>query len=334
MMGPSISRREFLAQTALLTASGLLYARPLEALERVGVGVVGLDAGGRRCLDALALAGDARIVALCDRRADRLNGASRHPASHPLARLETDAWRVIADPGVEAVILAAGSSTPRLLRDACSAGKDIYVTAPLTLDARLASRLATEAGLQRRVVQHGTVGASDPAFLDAVARCAAGAVGALRGVRIRAEYTGPTAKDGWTTLLDELHLVARLFGAEQPKTRHSLRAPLPPAAAGRASLATVEVELGGGALLVQLQHRPAAVERLAAHVTILGDAHLEFTSERACERGRPVYEAVEQARHLRNFLCCARECTPDRLAAAPGPAAAGAIALRAVLAAA
>lgn len=333
MTAVTISRREFLAQTALLTASGLLYARPLRALERVGVAVVGLDVGGRGHLDALSLSGDARVVVLCDRRTACLNVAARHPAAGSLARLETDVRRVWDDPQVEGVLLAAGPSTPELLRDACAAGKDVYVAAPVTTDARLARQLAAEAVRKGRVVQQGTAGTSDPVLLDTAARAAAGAAGALQGIYVQAAYTGVAAADGITGLLDELHLAVRLFGDTPPQVRHSLRTLQPPSPGGRASLSAVELEVGESHMLVELLHRPGPAARLTAHVTVVGNTRLEFTSGRSVESGRAVYTTVEHARHVRNFLCCARDRTPDRLAGAPGPAA-GAIALRAALTAA
>jgi predicted dehydrogenase len=124
-----------------------------QPVRQVGVAVVGLGKWGPHLLRVLGDNFDAQVRWMCDLDSSRLARCRRR---HPDARVTTRFDRVLADPGVDAVILATPVETHyELALRALEAGKHVFVETPLATSAELADDLATVAGERRRIVMCG-----------------------------------------------------------------------------------------------------------------------------------------------------------------------------------
>jgi predicted dehydrogenase len=112
--------------------------------------VIGYGYWGPNLVRNFAGLAGAQVGAVCDRRPERLAGLDRR---HPGVTLSTDAAAVIADPTIDAVIIA----TPvehhfELAMAALEQGKHVLVEKPITSTSEQASRLIDEAARRRRVL--------------------------------------------------------------------------------------------------------------------------------------------------------------------------------------
>lgn len=115
----------------------------------VGVGVLGYGYWGPNLVRNFAERDHASLVAVSDLSVERL--AEVH-ARHPLAKLTTDYRDILADPAVDAVVIATPvTSHFELAIRALEAGKHVLVTKPITADPNQAVQLI-EAAEQRSLV--------------------------------------------------------------------------------------------------------------------------------------------------------------------------------------
>jgi predicted dehydrogenase len=119
----------------------------------VGIAVVGLGNWGPNLLRVLGDNFDAQVRWICDLDSSRLAKCRRR---HPNARVTTRLDRILADPAVDAVVLATPLKThyPLAMR-VLEAGKHVFVETPLAMSAELADDLATVGRAQRRIVMGG-----------------------------------------------------------------------------------------------------------------------------------------------------------------------------------
>ena len=109
----------------------------------VGIAVIGLGAWGPNLLRVLGDDVDAKVRWICDVDSSRLARYRRH---HPDARVTTRPERILADPSVDAVVLATPAHTHyELAMLALQAGKHVFVETPLAMSAELADDLAAAA---------------------------------------------------------------------------------------------------------------------------------------------------------------------------------------------
>jgi len=110
----------------------------------VKFGVIGLGAQGREVLAQLGKLPNAPVVALCDRYKASIKRASE---AAPKAKTYDDAQALLADPDVQAVVIATPTHQHRdLALAAMAAGKHVYLEAPManTIDD---ARAIAKAGL-------------------------------------------------------------------------------------------------------------------------------------------------------------------------------------------
>ena len=116
----------------------------------IGIGVVGYGYWGPNLVRNFADIDRCRVAAVCDLDEARLAHASRR---YPGISATTDARALIANPAVDAVVIAAPVSAHfDLARAALEAGKHVLVEKPLTSTAEQAERLIEIAAARSRVL--------------------------------------------------------------------------------------------------------------------------------------------------------------------------------------
>ncbi len=120
---------------------------------QVGVAVVGLGYWGPNLLRVLGDNLDAEIRWICDLDEERLaKYRQRYPGARVTARFE----RVLADAGVDVVVIATPVSTHySLAARALQAGKHVFVEKPLAASTELATELVEIASVRRRILMCG-----------------------------------------------------------------------------------------------------------------------------------------------------------------------------------
>jgi predicted dehydrogenase len=167
------NRREFLKNTSLATLMAVMGGVELRAADApapssaltvippppsVNFGVIGLNEWGREILHQLSLMSYAPVVAICDTYEHAFRKAAEEA---PKARQYKDYKELLADPNVQAVIIATPTGTHReIALAAIAANKHVYCEAPLATsidDAKAIAKAAKDAvkivfqpGLQER----------------------------------------------------------------------------------------------------------------------------------------------------------------------------------------
>lgn len=116
----------------------------------IRIGIAGYGYWGPNLARAVAESGTARVEMIADRDAAAL---SRAALRHPSARLTPDIQAMIADPAVDAVMIATPvSSHYELALSALMAGKHVLVEKPMADTAARAARLVEEAKRRKKVL--------------------------------------------------------------------------------------------------------------------------------------------------------------------------------------
>jgi predicted dehydrogenase len=120
---------------------------------RLGVALVGLGSWAPTVTRVLGDRADADVRWLCDVDTARL---AKYRHRHPDTHVTTHFDRVLADPGVDAIVLATPVDTHyELALDALEAEKHVFIKAPLATAAELADDVAAVARQRRRIVMCG-----------------------------------------------------------------------------------------------------------------------------------------------------------------------------------
>ena len=118
-----------------------------------GVAVVGLGYWGPNLLRVLSDNADVEVLWICDLDQERL---MKYRRRYPATRVTTRIDRVLADPDVDAVIIATPVFTHYdLASQALAAGKHVFVEKPLAPSSALADDLAEMARQRHRVLMCG-----------------------------------------------------------------------------------------------------------------------------------------------------------------------------------
>lgn len=137
----------------LKTTDSLAEQRSSPHVPPVGVAVVGLGYWGPNLLRVLADNPSVRVCWICDLDHDRL---AKYRLRYPSTRVTTQLGRVLADPEVEAVIIATPVHTHYdLAAQALDAGKHVFVEKPLAPSSELADDLAALAAERGRTLMCG-----------------------------------------------------------------------------------------------------------------------------------------------------------------------------------
>src|SRR5207248_8475182 len=137
----------------MLKSIAIADADDARAAEPVGIAVVGLGYWGPNLLRVLGDNPDVNVRRMCDLDRSRLDLFHRR---YPAARVTTRVERVLADPRVEAVVIATPVHTHyELAARALKAGKHTFVEKPLASSTELAADLATLAEAGGRTLRRG-----------------------------------------------------------------------------------------------------------------------------------------------------------------------------------
>lgn len=137
----------------LKTTTQISRHQPAAATGEVRMAVVGLGYWGPNLLRVLGDNLDASIRWICDLDPERLGKYRRR---HPGARVTTRIERVLADPAVDAVVIATPVHTHyHLAARVLEAGKHVFVEKPLASSSELADALAEMAAERERILMCG-----------------------------------------------------------------------------------------------------------------------------------------------------------------------------------
>ena len=210
-------------------------------IARVGLGLIGVGRWGRNYVRTIAGIANAGLVAV----------ASRNPETASLlpqgARIHVD-WRdLVADPAVEAVIIASPPSVHAApLIAAVSAGKPVLVEKPLTDQPSeiAAMRAAVDRHGGTVIVEHTHL--YHGAFRALVER--AHAAGGARAVRASAGNFGPIRPDVatlWDWGSHDVAMALDLFGALEAQVRRAKRLASVQKPEGLAERLSVDLAIAG-----------------------------------------------------------------------------------------
>ena len=189
-----VTRRSFLEQTLYAAAAGLAATASAQAAhthagttqpttrparkssaERLGIAVIGLHGRGLNHVDEyttrLMYDEGVEIVALCDPDESTFIKAQRklQEKSRPIAKQYTDIRKLLEDPEVQAVSIAAPNHWHTLAAVwAMQAGKDVYVEKPVSHEITEGRRLEQARVRYNRVCQAGTQSRSNKACQEAI----------------------------------------------------------------------------------------------------------------------------------------------------------------------
>ena len=204
--GPRVRRREFLRRATALAAAPLII--PASALGRAGTvapsarvvfGAIGVGNRARAILPNFLGFPEIQFAAVSDSRADRLKSAKEIIDAHYRngdCRSHEDFRTLLADPGIDAVLIATGNRWHGLGSIyAARAGKDIYSEKPVTLTIAEGRALVDTCRRFGTIYQAGTQRRSTESYAFAREMVRQGRIGRLQTVEMQV-WTGPAIPHG------------------------------------------------------------------------------------------------------------------------------------------
>lgn len=177
------SRRQFLATTALGTASLAMPARSWAqvpgANSDIRVGVVGFNGRGKSHIDGFSKLPGVRLVALCDADRNVLDRAAK-ALGHPVEKY-IDIRKLLENKDIDAISIATPNHWHSLMTIwGCQAGKDVYVEKPISHNVFEGRQAVNAARKHNRIVQAGTQSRSNAGLREALDWVRAGNIGKIK----------------------------------------------------------------------------------------------------------------------------------------------------------
>jgi len=181
----------------------------------IRIGQIGIGSWGRNLLRNFAGLRDSRVVAACDANPEVLKGIGR---DYPAIRTTTIPEEVIADPEVDAVVIATLPVTHyALAAQALEAGKDVFVEKPMVLDVADGERLVRLARERERILMVGHLMEYHSALLQLKEYVDQGDLGDLHYLYSQRVNLGKVRKDEnalWSFAPHDISVVLFLLGKE------------------------------------------------------------------------------------------------------------------------
>ena len=184
----------------------------------VGIGVIGYGYWGPNLVRNFSECRDAAVRAVCDTQGARLDPVTRR---YPAVKVTTNAAELIADPAIDAVVIATPTSSHyALVKAALEAGKHVLVEKPITTHSGEADELVALAERRQRVLVVGHVFLFNLAVQRVRSYIAAGDLGRVYYVSMVRTNLGPIRVDvnaAWDLMSHDISIVNYWLGA-QPET--------------------------------------------------------------------------------------------------------------------
>ena len=199
----SLSRRDFLAQSAAVSAVSLAGSHIIHAAdspnEAVVLGVMGVNGRGGALCKAFAGLPNTRVAYVCDvdsRAVDKTNKVLGDLQSMKPEGVR-DFRKILDDKAVNALVIAAPDHWhgPATIL-ACAAGKHVYVEKPACHNPHEGELMIAAARKHKRVVQMGSQRRSSPALQECIERMQKGEVGRVLFARGWINSTRPSIGHG------------------------------------------------------------------------------------------------------------------------------------------
>ncbi len=178
----------------------------------IGIGVIGCGYWGAHLVRNVAGLPGARLVAVSDLSPARLDDVRRR---HPALTVETDPHALLADPRIDAVMVATPAATHHALAlAALSAGKHVLVEKPLATRAGKARQLIDEADRRGLVLMAGhtfVYSGAVRALRELIAGGELGTVHAYDSVRVNLGQFQPDVNVLWDLAVHDLAILDFVF---------------------------------------------------------------------------------------------------------------------------
>jgi len=184
-MQPTISRRKFVGTTAagaaLCSVHTSLAAQPKRsALDKLTVGVMGVNGRGSALAKGFAQQSDVEIAAICDvdSRAIGKGVGSVKPYQEKAPQTESDFRRLLDDKSIDILVVAAPNHwhAPATILG-CDAGKHVYVEKPCSHTPEEGELAVKAARRNDRVVTMGTQRRSRQILVEGIEQLHSGKIG-------------------------------------------------------------------------------------------------------------------------------------------------------------
>ncbi len=197
------TRRNFIGNVATglagTIATGIPVTRALAATTKIRLGLIGAGDRGTQLAREATACPDTELTAIADIYARRLEDATQ---LNPTAKSCTDYHQMLADPAIDAVLIA----TPQHLHAECfiaaiAAGKHVYQEKAMAFtvdDAKQMRAAYANKPSANQVVQIGHQQCSSGQITDAANYLDSGAVGQVTAIRARMYRNTPHGKPLWT----------------------------------------------------------------------------------------------------------------------------------------
>lgn len=194
-----LSRRSFLAASAVFAAPYLIPFRAFGANERIVTGHIGVGGQGLGNLNAF-LGKGVQAAAVCDVDSDRLAKAvGVVTGKGQTCEGYRDYRKLLERKDLDAVVISTPDHWHALTTiHACQAGKDVYCEKPLSLTVAEGRQMVTAARKHERIVQTGSQQRSDKRFRLACELIRSGRLGKLTEVQVglpNSNFSGPPVPD-------------------------------------------------------------------------------------------------------------------------------------------
>ena len=210
----------------------------------IRIGIVGLGHWGRTLLRTFSRLPSARVTALCDQDAARLEALA---GEHPGARCVPDLAHLLALHDVDAVLIVTPPSRHHAMaRAALAAGRHVWVEKPLAMSAAEGEELVRLAERHARTLFVDHTFLFDPMITEMRRLVERGDLGTIHHVSLQRLGMGRIRRDSdvwWNSAPHDLSILFHLVPARLQAVRLHLHAHLQP---GVADMAVGDLELEGG----------------------------------------------------------------------------------------